>query len=68
MLANVIASPVAGAILALAYPAQVARLAMRGGLVLAVFSVLGKVAEAQGVLSFAMGKLRRRSRGLIEYK
>lgn len=54
--------------LALMYPVQVLRLALRGGLVWAWFSVLGKFAEAQGVLGFWVSHLRGRKRGLIEYK
>lgn len=34
----------------------------------AAFSVLGKFAEAQGVLSYLLNRLRRRQGGLIEYK
>lgn len=55
-------------LLALVYPAQVVRLSRRGGWVWAGFSVLGKVAEARGVLGFWLGRWRGRKRGLIEYK
>ncbi len=54
--------------LALVYPAQVVRLARRGGRDWAVFSVIGKFAEAQGVLGYWLGRMRGRRRGLIEYK
>ena len=53
---------------ALVYPAQIIRLAQRGGLQWALFNVLGKVAEAQGVLGFLLGRMTGRKRGLIEYK
>lgn len=54
--------------LALAYPAQVTRLARRGSWRWAFFSVLGKFAEARGALGFYLGQLIGRRRGLIEYK
>ena len=54
--------------LALVYPAQVARLARRAGFEWALFNVLGKFAEAQGVLGFMLGRMTGRKRGLIEYK
>ena len=61
-----------GGLFVFIWPAQVARLAMRwrgqGGLGRAFFSVLGKLAEAQGVVAYAWGRLTRRKRGLIEYK
>lgn len=55
-------------LLALIYPAQLLRLARRDGGIVALFSLLGKFAEAQGVIEFHWNRLRRRSRGLIEYK
>ena len=58
----------AGGLLALAYPAQVLRLARRGGWVWAFYTVLGKFAEAQGALGYYADRLRGRRRGLIEYK
>lgn len=58
----------AGWLLALAYPAQVARLARREGWAWALFTVLGKFAEAQGALGYHLDRLRGRKRGLIEYK
>ncbi|MGV8954717.1 MAG: glycosyltransferase family 2 protein [Cypionkella sp.] len=57
-----------GWMLVLAYPAQVWRLSRRMGWRAALFSVVGKFAEAQGALSYWMGRLRGRRRGLIEYK
>jgi hypothetical protein len=33
-----------------------------------VFTVLGKLPEAQGVIGYHLGRLRGRQRGLIEYK
>lgn len=58
----------AGWLLVLLWPAQVARLARRGGLEWAFFTVLGKLAEAQGALGYYLDRLRGRQRGLIEYK
>lgn len=58
----------AGAVLFLAYPLQVARLARRGGWSWAAFTVLGKFAEAQGALGYWADRLRGNRRGLIEYK
>lgn len=58
----------AGWLLALAYPAQVARLARRGGLAWAVFMVLGKFAEARGALGYYLTRARGRRTRLIEYK
>jgi glycosyltransferase involved in cell wall biosynthesis len=57
-----------GWLLALIYPAQLLRLARRGGLVWAWFSLIGKVAEARGVLGYWFDRARGRKRGLIEYK
>ncbi|WP_272860418.1 glycosyltransferase family 2 protein [Paracoccus stylophorae] len=67
-------APALAALLALAYPAQILRLAARRGISrrasweIAFFNVLGKFAEAQGVLSFWLNRLRGRRGGLIEYK
>lgn len=58
----------AGWLLALAYPAQVIRLARRGGWAWGLFSVIGKFAEARGALGFYASRLRGQRRGLIEYK
>ena len=55
-------------LLALVYPAQVARLARRDGWVWACFSVLGKFAEACGAIGYRLGRWRGRGRGLIEYR
>ncbi|MDZ4392361.1 glycosyltransferase family 2 protein [Cypionkella sp.] len=57
-----------GWLLALAYPVQVLRLARRGGFAWGFFIVVGKFAEAQGVISYWGNRLRGRRRGLIEYK
>lgn len=54
--------------LALAYPAQVLRLARRGGWDWAVFTVLGKLPEALGALGFHVARWRGRRRGVIEYR
>ena len=49
-------------------PLQVMRLTPRLGLIRAAFTVLGKLAEAQGALGYYLGRLRGKRRGLIEYK
>jgi GT2 family glycosyltransferase len=54
--------------LLLAWPLQVMRLTPRLGLIRAAFTVLGKLAEAQGALGYYLGRLRGKRRGLIEYK
>ncbi|RJL15304.1 glycosyltransferase [Paracoccus siganidrum] len=74
ILAVLFVSPSLALLMALAYPAQVLRLAARRGVSqalswqVAVFTVLGKFAEAQGVLSFWKNRLLGRRGGLIEYK
>jgi len=61
-------TPWALAVLAL-WPAQVARLRARGlSWTDALFLTLAKLPEAQGVVEFAILRLRGRRRGLIEYK
>jgi hypothetical protein len=68
-----LAHPAGLAILAL-WPLQVLRLGWRWrhegrtGWEAALFSVIGKLAEAQGVLGYRLDRLRGRHRGLIEYK
>lgn len=57
-----------GWLLALIYPAQLARLARRGGWAFGFYTVVGKFAEARGVVSYWMNRLAGRRRGLIEYK
>ncbi|WP_083545458.1 glycosyltransferase family 2 protein [Sulfitobacter alexandrii] len=52
-------------VLLLVYPLQVLRLSRRGGMTRALFTVLGKFAEAQGALQFLLGRGRSR---IIEYK
>jgi GT2 family glycosyltransferase len=59
--------------LLLAWPAQAIRLALRWGAdraawERAVFTVLGKLPEALGVLGYLAGRLTGQRRGLIEYK
>lgn len=55
--------------LALAYPAQVARLALRDGdAAHAAFTVLAKIPEAQGAAAFALDRARGRAPEIIEYK
>ena len=68
LLGAVFVSPWALLIL-LAWPLQVARLALRGmGLSEAVFMVAGKLPETQGVLGYWKNRLLGRQRRLIEYK
>ena len=57
-----------GLLLLLAWPLQILRLSRRMGAEAAVFTVLGKLPEAQGVIGFHLNRLRGRRRGLIEYK
>lgn len=58
-----------GWLVALLYPMQWLRLAIRDRSPhMAFFTVLGKFAEAQGVLKFGLGKLLGRTGRLIEYK
>ena len=52
----------------LVYPAQILRLLPRLGVEQAVFNVIGKFAEAQGVLGYWFDRLRGRRAALIEYK
>ena len=61
------------ALLLLAYPAQMARLALRAGgggfaWAQATFTTLGKIAEAQGALQYHARWLARGEARLIEYK
>lgn len=59
----------AGTLILLAWPMQMLRLTLRWrDPAAAVFSVVGKLAEAQGILGFAWGRLSGRGPGLIEYK
>ena len=64
----------AGWLILLAWPLQMLRLAWRwraggrAGAEAAVFTVLGKLPEALGVLDYWANRLRGRRRGLIEYK
>jgi glycosyltransferase involved in cell wall biosynthesis len=67
MLAGMVIGPLA-ALLALVYPLQMLRLSLRGGRSWAVFSVLGKFAEAQGALSYYWRAFRGSKKRLIEYK
>ncbi len=59
-------------LLFLAYPAQLLRLGLKdphpGRWERAIFSVLGKFAEARGAIGYYMARLSGRKRGLIEYK
>lgn len=61
------------AMLLVVWPLQVVRLALRSGArrkdwERAVFLVLGKFAEAQGVIEYWLRRLAGKDRGLIEYK
>lgn len=59
----------AGLLILLVWPLQVLRLALRWRDPQAAFlNLLGKLAEAQGVLGYWLGRLRGQKRGLIEYK
>lgn len=58
----------AAVVLALVYPVQVARLARRGGVRWACFSVLGKFAEAHGALGYYWRRSTGGQKRLIEYK
>ncbi|NGM44057.1 glycosyltransferase family 2 protein [Rhodobacter sp. SGA-6-6] len=64
----------AGGLILLTWPLQMMRLAWRwrgegrAGAEAAVFTVLGKLPEALGVLDYCANRLRGRRRGLIEYK
>ena len=65
--------PALAALLLLAYPLQMARLAARDGLTRhaiesAVLLTLAKFAEAQGVIGYHLSRLRNRPTRLIEYK
>ncbi|MFN4130713.1 MAG: glycosyltransferase [Paracoccaceae bacterium] len=57
-----------GLALALVYPAQMARLARREGWTWGVLTVVGRFAEARGVLGYHFSRILGRRRGLIEYK
>jgi len=67
LLLTVLVGPM-GLLAALVYPLQVVRLSRRGGLAWAFFSVLGKFAEAQGVLSYYWRQISGGQKRLIEYK
>ncbi|WP_299557643.1 glycosyltransferase [uncultured Sulfitobacter sp.] len=62
------ASMIVGVWVWLIYPVQVARLARRGGIAWAFFTVLGKFAEAFGALGYYWRRLRGGRIRLIEYK
>jgi len=66
-LAGTVVTPWSLALLA-AWPAQVARLTPRMGLQPALFTVLGKIAEATGAGEYWLRRLAGRPKGLIEYK
>ncbi|MDR7126190.1 glycosyltransferase [Pseudotabrizicola sp. 4114] len=57
-----------GLLLALVYPAQMARLARRGGWRWGLLTVVGRFAEARGALGYHFNRVLGRRRGLIEYK
>ncbi|KIN61606.1 Glycosyl transferase, family 2 [Sulfitobacter noctilucae] len=56
------------ALLILVYPLQLFRLARRGGLHWAAFTMLGKLPEALGVLRYYAKRLTGRKSAIIEYK
>ena len=55
-------------LLLLAYPAQIFRLARREGWLRATFLTVGKIPEAQGVLTYVWRRFRGGPSRLIEYK
>ena len=57
-----------GGLILLAWPLQMLRLSRSMGSAGAFFSVLGKLPEGLGALSYYWARLRRRRVGLIEYK
>lgn len=65
--AGLLFTPWAGMLL-LAYPLQALRLIRRLGPEQGVFTLLGKLPEAIGVIEYHLNRLRRRNAGLIEYK
>lgn len=58
----------AALLILLAWPMQVVRLARRMGWEAAFFSVLGKLPEAQGILSYGWKRITRQGGSIIEYK
>ncbi len=50
------------------YPLQYIRLSRRMGARSALFSMIGKFAEAQGVIEYHVNRRRGRGRGILEYK
>ncbi len=66
-LAGLLITPWAGMIL-LVYPLQALRLIRRLGPEQGIFTLLGKLPEAIGVIEYHLNRLRRRHAGLIEYK
>ena len=60
--------PWLGFFLALAYPAQVMRLGRRWPIERAFYTVLGKVPEAFGALSYYVARARGKKRQIVEYK
>ena len=57
-----------GLLVALVFPVQIARLSRRSGWTWALFSVLGKFAEARGALGYYWRRLVGGQKRLIEYK
>ena len=73
LITSISVSPWLGSALALIYPLQIVRIAQRNSQQkhrwwLATYLVLGKFAEASGILQFALRKLLHRQARLIEYK
>ncbi|MGB8812883.1 MAG: glycosyltransferase [Paracoccaceae bacterium] len=58
----------AAVLILLAWPLQAVRLARRMGWEAALFTVLGKLPEAQGILSYWWKRLTRQGARIIEYK
>jgi hypothetical protein len=57
-----------GLALVVLWPLQILRLTPRLGAQAAVFTVLGKLPEAQGVMAYWLGRLSRKQARIIEYK
>ncbi|PXW84245.1 glycosyl transferase family 2 [Ruegeria sp. P4] len=66
--AALLAAPMFAGLIALLYPLQFLRLSRRMGGTAAFYSIVGKCAEALGVLEFHINRLRGNQRTLIEYK
>lgn len=77
LLAGIAISPIAAAIVVMAYPIQVGRISWRKrregftwalAVAQGAFLVLGKFAQAKGMLRYHFGRISGRRSGLIEYR